>query len=128
MKSILFILFGLVSLFACKQGDRRNEKEITGEYKRSTSAVTFVHRNEKIEVSICFADENCIEPCYTGILSPAGGKKFSGWVHPENEDSVSNKTLVVLTFSKSEVDVLFPQRSMIMLGSSCDPEGSYKKK
>jgi hypothetical protein len=126
MRIIISVLFFLLLSCNSKKPGPRDDLS-SGEYFRNRSYVEVNKKNEKIEVYLCFANENCAEPCYTGLLSKAGGKRYSGWVYPDMEDSASNKTLLVITFLKNELDLLFPQRENMQLGISCDPEGVYKK-
>jgi hypothetical protein len=125
MKNFLYI--ALIFLFACNTQNKKNASGIAGEYKRGSSTVTIQDRKGKIDVSLCFADETCIEPCLTGLLNNAGPKRYSGWIYPETEDSVAEKQLVVIGIYKNEVDVLFPRGTGIKFGMNCRPEGVYKK-
>ncbi|HEV7781097.1 MAG TPA: hypothetical protein VGO58_07505 [Chitinophagaceae bacterium] len=127
MRPVLFIPLVVLILYACNAGSKKKDPGMAGEYKRGTSSVSITKQGEKIGVSVCFANKTCIEPCFTGSLSKAGGKRFSGWVYPETPDSASEKQLVVLNFFKNEVDVLFTQKNRNWLGISCDPGGVYKK-
>ena len=122
-----FLCIALISLFACKTPEKKNASGIAGEYKRGSSTVTIQDRNGKIDVSLCFADETCIEPCLTGLLNNAGQKRYSGWIYPETEDSATEKQLVVISIFNNEADVLFPQGTGNKLGMNCQPEGVYKK-
>ena|SRR5258705_8593649 len=127
MKQTLIIFFVFASLSACNSESGNADGSIVGEYKRGTNSVSVSDQKGKIGVSICFADKNCIEPCYIGLISKADRKKFSGWVYPEIGDSISDKISVIISFSKKELDISFPQRNNISFGASCEPEGVYKK-
>ena len=127
MKQAFVISLVSVTLLACNAASKKKDTGIAGEYKRGTSSVNIADQKGKLEVSICFADETCIEPCFTGTLSRADQKIFSGWVYPETPDSASEKQLVVLSFFKNEVDVLFSEKDRNWLGMNCDPGGVYVK-
>src|ERR1700741_3759261 len=116
---IRFACLILLSFLSCNSSSEKKENSIAGEYKRGTNSITIATtRPPKIEVSICFANETCIEPCYNGTLNSAGNKRFSGWVYPETRDT-TEKHLVTLSFFKNEIGLLFPQRDR--LGMNCDP-------
>jgi hypothetical protein len=107
--------------------EKKEDSSFAGEYKRGSSSVTIDDQKDKIAVSLCFADETCIEPCFTGLLVNAGQKRYSGWIHPETEDSTGEKHLVVISFYKNELEVLFPQGTGEHFGMSCEPAGLFKK-
>lgn len=126
MKQI-FLSVLLSGFLACKTTAKKEISGIGGEYGRSSNVVTITDRKGKVDVSICFASEACIEPCFVGLLVSVGNKRYSGWVYPETEDSTTENRLLVISFYKNELEVIFPQGTG-PLGASCDPAGVYKKK
>lgn len=117
----------LITLLACNTQGKKKNSGIVGEYIRGSNTVTIYDRKGKIDVSLCFANETCIEPCFSGILVNAGTKRYSGWIQSETEDSVHEKHLIVISFYKNELEVLFPQGTGSEFGMSCEPAGVYKK-
>lgn len=121
MKQILFILSIATCLLSCN--NKKPEAGIAGEYLKGDNSITITKRSSEIEVLICFADETCIEPCYTGLLKSSGNQRYSGWIHPEID--TTEKFLAVISSFNNEIELWFPQRGKI--GMNCDPEGVYKK-